>query len=96
MLQLFRESMSTPYENILALDTEEVFQVTEDYFSARKEAVETAGEQATKELDARTQLFLFELSITTPAGGGNKPFVTIEWPGIQIPQKIISNLLDNS
>ena len=85
LLQLFRDSLSTTYENILALDTAEDFQVPEDYFSALNEAAKLAGDQTTMELDAGTQLFLLEFSKITKTGGINKPFVTIEWPGIHIP-----------
>ena len=59
MLQLLRDNQSTTYENILALDTAEVFQVPENYFSALNEAVKIAGEQTLVELDAGTQLFIF-------------------------------------
>ena len=34
LLQLFRDSMSTTYEYILALDTAEDFQMPEDFFFA--------------------------------------------------------------
>jgi hypothetical protein len=54
LFQLFRDSLSTTYENILALDTVEVFQMHEDYFSALNETVEIAGNQTTVELDAGT------------------------------------------
>ena len=85
MLQLFRDSLSTTYENILALDTVEVLQVHEDYLSALNETVEIAGDQTTMELDAGTQLFLFEFIRSTKTVGINNPSVTIEWLGIKIP-----------
>jgi hypothetical protein len=44
--------LSKTYENILALDTADEFQLPEDFFSALNEAAEIAGEQATTELDA--------------------------------------------
>jgi hypothetical protein len=80
LLQLFRESLSTIYEHIIALDTAEVFQVPEDYFSALiNEAVNIAGEQTTAKLDVGTQLFRIEFKRFTKTGGGvYNPFVTIE------------------
>ena len=48
------------------------------------------------ELDAGTQFYLLEFSKITKTGVINNPFVTIEWPRIQIPQAIASNLLDES
>ena len=68
----------------------------EDFFSALNEAAEIAGEQATVELDAGTQLYLLEFSKITKTGGTNNLFVTIEWLGIQIPQAIANNLFDKS
>ena len=51
------------------MDTAEDFQMPEDFFFARNEAAELAGEQATMELDAGTQLFLLEFSKITKMGG---------------------------
>jgi len=92
LLQLFRDSLSRKYENITALDTADTFQVPEDFYSALNDASDNAGDQDTVELDAITHLYLFEFSRITKTGGINSPFVTMEWPGIQIPQAILSNL----
>jgi hypothetical protein len=70
--------------------------VPRDYSLTLNETVEIAGDQTTLELDAGTQLFMFEFNRITKTGGINNPFVTIELPGIQIPQTIINNLLDKS
>jgi len=95
LLQLFRDSLSKTYENVLALDTTDEFQVPEDFYSALNEAVELAGAQAALELNAAERLYLFEFSKITKTGGGvNNPFVTMEWLGVQIPQAIASNLID--
>jgi hypothetical protein len=88
--------LSTTYENILALDTAEDFQVPEDLIFALNEAEDLAGEQTTVEMDAGTHLFLLEFSKITNTGGVNNPFVTIKWPGIQIPQAIANKLLEKS
>ena len=77
--------MSKTYENILALDTVDDFQVPENFYSALNEAAKVAGTQATVELNAADRLYLFEFSKITKTGGINIPFVTMEWPGIQIP-----------
>ena len=66
----------------------------EDFYSALNETVEVAGAQAIVELNASYQLYLFEFSKITKIGGINNPFVTMEWPGIQITQAIASNLID--
>jgi hypothetical protein len=42
--QLFRDSLSDIYENILTLDPAEAFQAPEDYYSVLNDAVETTGE----------------------------------------------------
>jgi hypothetical protein len=68
--------------------------VPENFFSTLNEAAKIAGDQETAELDSRTQLYLLEFSKITKTWGVNSPFVTIEWPGIQIPQAIVNNLLD--
>ena len=86
--------MSKTYENVLALDTTNEFQVPKDFFSALNEVLEIAGDQATLELDAGARLYLFEFSKITKKGWVNNPFVTMEWPGIQIPLAIASNLLN--
>ena len=67
----------------------------EDLYSALSEATDIAGEQAIVELNTGVQLYLFEFSKITKTGGINNPFVNIEWPGIQIPHAIASNLIDN-
>ncbi len=94
MLRLFRDSLSTIYDNILALDIVDEFQVLEDFYSVLNEAADKAGEQAIVDLDAGIQLYLFELIWITKTGWINNPFVTMEWPWIQIPQAIVSNLTD--
>ena len=73
MLRLFRDSLSTTYDNILAFDTANEFQVPEDFYSALNEAADKAGEQAIVDLDAGIQLYLFELSRNTKTGGSTAP-----------------------
>jgi len=77
--------MSKTYENILALNTTDDFQVPEDFYSALNETVEAAGAQDIVELNVADRLYLFEFSKITRTGGINNPFVTMEWLGIQIP-----------
>ena len=40
LLQLFRDTLSTIYENIITLDNVEAFQMPEDYFTALNEVVD--------------------------------------------------------
>jgi len=94
LLRISRDNVGKTYENILALDTADDFQVPKDLFSAFNEGVEIAGEEARVELDMGTQLYLFEFSKITKTRGINNPSVTMEWPGIHIPQAIANNLLD--
>ncbi len=44
------------------------------------------------DLDNKTLLYLFEFSWINKTRGINSPYAIIEWPGIQIPLAIISNL----
>jgi len=73
IFQLFRDNLSTTYENILAMDTAEGFQVPEDFFSTLNEATELTGEQTIVEMDAGTQLFLLEFIRITKTGGSTTP-----------------------
>jgi hypothetical protein len=92
LLRLFRDTLSTIYENIITLDSVEAFQMPKDYFTTLNEAAEAAIDLIRVELDARTELYLFEFSKITKTGGLNNPYATVEWPGIQILQPIINNL----
>jgi hypothetical protein len=69
LLQLFRDTLSTIYENIITLDSVEAFQMPEDYFTTLNEVVEVATDLPRVELDARTELYLFEFSKITKTGG---------------------------
>ena len=66
-----------------------------DYYTAIATATEAAGEGQTTELDSHTLLYLLEISRITKVGGPNSPYACAEWPGIQIPQAILT-LLDNT
>ena len=70
--------MSTIYDNILALDTADAFQVLEDFYSALNEAAEIAGEKATVELNAEVRLYLFEFNKIIKTGGH---FSSSPWNG---------------
>ena len=50
LLRLFRDSLSTIYDNILALDIVDEFQVLEDFYSVLNEAADKTGDQAIVEL----------------------------------------------
>ena len=69
LLRLFRDSLSTTYDNILALDTAHEFQVPEDFYSALNEATDKGGEQAIVELNAAIQLYIFEFKPPHRSGG---------------------------
>jgi len=92
LMQLFRDKLSAIYENIINLDSVEAFQRLEDYLMALNEDVDAATYLPEVELDALTELYLFEFSKITKTGGVNIPYATLELPGIQIPHAVISNL----
>jgi len=48
------------------------------------------------ELDAKTHLYSLKFSRIAKIEGINNPFATIEWPEIQIPHALISNLFDKT
>jgi uncharacterized protein YdeI (YjbR/CyaY-like superfamily) len=69
------------YDNVLALDTTEEFQVPEDLYSALNEAADRAREQAIVELGTRVQLYLFEFSKITKMGGRGTTTPSSPWNG---------------
>ena len=66
----------------------------EDYYTAIATATEAAGEEHRAEMDSHTLLYLLEFCRITKISMPNNPYACAEWPGIQIPQAILS-LLDN-
>ena len=60
--------------------------MTDDYFTALKDATQASTDQQDVDLDNKTLLYLFEFSRINKTGGINNPYATIEWPGLQIPQ----------
>ena len=66
--------------------------LSEDYYTTIAIATKATGEGHTSEMDPRTLLYLFEYCRITKIGGANNPYVCVEWPGIQIPQVILSLL----
>jgi len=94
LLQLFKDSLKYVYENTISLDGGDAQQIPDDYYTALNEATEASTDQSTVKLDSKTLLYLFEFSRISKMGGLNNPYDIIEWPGIQIPQAILSNLGD--
>jgi hypothetical protein len=94
LLQLFKDSLKDVYENTISLDGGDAQQIPDDYYTALNEATEASTDQSTVKLDSKTLLYLFEFSRISKMGGLNNPYDIIEWPGIQIPQAILSNLGD--
>ena len=64
----------------------------EDYDSAIAEANDLAGDKQSIQLDPQILLDLMEFYKIVKIGGNNIPFACMEWPGIQIPQAILSLL----
>ena len=91
--QLFRDSAQEIYDRLGSLDAD-ILEVPNDYYSAISEAVEAAGERHYVELNPQHTLYLFEYYKISKVGGPNTPYACMQWPGIQIPQAIIS-MLDN-
>lgn len=92
LLQLFKDSLRDIYGNTINLDGAEAHQRPDDYYTALNDAMEASADQPAVDLDSRTMLYLFEFNKISKTGGINNPYATIEWPGIQIPHAIITNL----
>jgi hypothetical protein len=80
------------YDRVHDLDAEHVNQ-PEEFYTALSDATEATRDGHYADLDASHMLYLFEFYKIVKIGGTNNPFTCIEWPGIQIPQAILS-LLD--
>ena len=90
--QLFRDNVHEIYDKLVSIDANTPH-VPNDYYSALSEAVEAAGEKHYVELDSHHTLYLFEYYKISKVGGANSLYACMRWPGIHIPQAIIS-LLD--
>ena len=90
--QLFKDSLQELYDMLFDIDAD-ALAVPEDYYSAFAEANELAGDKQSIQLDPQILLYLMEFYKIVKIGGNNSPFACMEWPGIHIPQAILS-LLD--
>ena len=90
--QLFRGSLQELYDMLFDIDAD-ALAVPENYYSAIAEANELAGDRQSIELDPQILLYLMEFYKMVKIRRINNPFLCMEWPGIQIPQAILS-LLD--
>jgi hypothetical protein len=68
----------------------EAINAPEDFYAAISDVIEAARNSHTSDLDPRHLLYLFEFSKIVEMRGSNNSCACIEWPGIQIPQVIIS------
>ena len=91
--QLFRDNLREIYDAIFDIDAELV-EVPEDYYTIISNATEAAGEGHIALMAIYDLLYLFEYYKIAKIGGANSPYACAEWPGIQIPQTILS-LLNN-
>ena len=89
--QLFRDSLREIYDTIFDIDAEPL-DVAEVYYTTISTATEAAGEGHIEEMDHHDLLYLFEYYRINKIGGTNSPYACAEWPGIQIPQAILSML----
>ena len=89
---LFRDNLREIYDRLFDIDAEPM-DIPEDYYTAIATASEAAGEGHTSEMKHHALIYLFEYYKITKIGGANSPYTCAEWPGIQIPQTILS-LLD--
>jgi len=91
--QLFRNRLQELYERLFDIAAD-ALAVPEYYYSAIAEESEQAGDKQNIELDPQIHLlYLMEFYKIVKIGGVNIPFASMVWPGIQIPQEILS-LLD--
>ena len=89
--QLFRGSLQELYDMLFDIDAH-ALAVPEDYYSAIAEASESTRDRHSIELEPHLLLYLMEFYKIVKIGGINNPFASMEWPGIQIPQSILSYL----
>ena len=64
----------------------------EDFYTAVLDATKTSGDNHYTALDTLHTLYLFEFYKIVKIGCDHSPYACIEWPGIQIPQAILSML----
>jgi hypothetical protein len=93
--QLFRDIMQEIYDILCDIDAEPM-NPPEDYYTTIATATKAAGKGHTTELDTHTLLYLLEFYRITKVGGPNSPYACAEWPGIQIPQAILTSLDNKS
>ena len=92
LLQLFKDSLKDIYDNTISVNGAEAHQMLDDYFTALNNATQASTDQHAVDVDNITVVYVFEFIIINKTGGVNSPYATIDLPGIQIPQAIISNL----
>ena len=80
--------MQELYDRLYDIDTEHLSQ-PEDFYTALSDATETTRDSNYAALDT---LYLFEFCKIVKIIGNNNPYACIEWPGIHIPQAILSLL----
>jgi len=80
------------YDKLYDLDVEHDT-LPEDFYKILSDATEKTGDGHSADLNVSHKLYLFEFYKIVNIGGINSPYACIEWPGIQIPQAILS-LLD--
>ena len=89
---LCRDNLHEIYDKLFDIDAEAI-EIPENYYTTIANATKAAGEGHTSKLDPRFLLYLFEYYRISKIGGANNPYACAEWPGVQIPQAILS-LLD--
>ena len=95
LLKLFRDSLHELYDRVYDLDADHV-NPPEDFYTSLSDATEASGDGHYADLDASHMLYLFEFYNIVKIVVTNNPYACIEWPGIQIPQAILSLLDEKS
>ena len=79
------------YDRLYDIDAEQLSH-PKDFYTALSEATKAIGDSHTAALDTLNTLYIFEFYKIVKIGGIHSPYACIEWPGIQIPQAILSLL----
>ena len=91
LLQMFRDSLHELYDRLYDLDAERINQ-PEDFYTTLSDETKVDRDSHNADLGALHIIYLFEFYKIVKIGGIDNLYACIEWPGLQIPQAIISLL----
>ena len=86
--------MQAHYEALLDDSGNHGYTIPSDFYTAISDAINYVGDATIVELHSPELMYLFEFYRIFKIGGTTSPYVSIEWPWIQIPMAIKSLLQD--